>query len=148
MLAEAMVRRGTACPVFNEDRHRRPSTTQAAFFELLAAAARTRIISTDPSERIPVGFTLGKFGLGLLEMPLLRSAVVIAEAVPVRQFLNRVAKQREFGALWMSWFIGSLDGPFEIPLEIPETESQPVNEATVEGPFDEDLEFAQAEHRK
>ena len=123
------------------------SSTQAAFLEPLAAAARTRIVSAYPSEWIPVGFAIGKFGFSLLEIPLRSSAVVVAEPIPSGQFLNGIAEQREFVVLRMSRFTGSFDRPFEVPLEILEAESLPVDEATVEGPFDQYFEFTQAEHR-
>ena len=47
----------------------------------------------------------------------------------------------------MSVFAGVLGRPFDILLEILEAKPVAIAEAAIEGPFDQDFEFAQAEHR-
>ena len=47
----------------------------------------------------------------------------------------------------MSWFARSFDRPLEILLEMLEAEPMLVDETAIKGPFDENLQFAQAEHR-
>jgi hypothetical protein len=46
------------------------SSTQAAILELLAAAARARMVAANTSEWISIGFALGKFSFDLLATPL------------------------------------------------------------------------------
>ena len=60
------------------------SSTQAAILKLLAAATGTRIVSTDPSERIAIGLAFGMFSFGLFEPSLPIGKIVVAKAVPVR----------------------------------------------------------------
>lgn len=66
--------------------------TEAALFEFFAAAARTPIIPTDALERISVGLVHEEIGIGIV--PQLSSAILVclAEGVPLRQFLDRVAE--------------------------------------------------------
>src|SRR5437763_13335208 len=47
----------------------------------------------------------------------------------------------------MHWFARPLDRPFEIPHEMLIAEPLRINETTIEHAFNQDLQFAQTEHR-
>ena len=53
------------------------------------------MVAANPTEWISIGFALGKFSFDLLEMLLPGSAAVVAEGVPLGQFLNGVAEKVE-----------------------------------------------------
>jgi hypothetical protein len=60
------------------------SSTETAILELLAAAAWTRMVAANPSERISIGLAIDKFGLGLLKSLISTIQEFLAESVPAR----------------------------------------------------------------
>jgi hypothetical protein len=59
-----------------------PHGSKAAFLEFLAAAARTRVVSSDALEGILKALAAVAIGLRLPPPPLLVSPVLLGEAVP------------------------------------------------------------------
>lgn len=69
-----------------------PRHSKAAFLEFLAAATGARIVSSDTFEWVLKALAARAIGLRLPPPPLMIFSVLLAKAVPPRQFLDRVAE--------------------------------------------------------
>jgi len=105
------------------------------------------MVPPNPFEGIPIGFALDKLSLGLFHPSLAIGKVGVAEAVPAGKLVNRIAEQCEFVVVRMSALARPIDRPFEIAQETIKPNPLRVDEAAIEGPLDQNTEFAQPEHR-
>src|SRR5208283_2106043 len=73
-------------------------------------------------------------------------AVRLSEAVPSGQLFDSVTKKGIFVVAGSPRFARPLDAAFQIPFEIIEAEQVRVDEASLEGPLDQNPQLAKAEH--
>src|ERR1700730_4043378 len=108
------------------------ASRQAAFLELLPAAAGTWVVSPNAFERILVGQAEDWISVGLLPPPLLVLIVLLGEAIPSGQLVDGVAEKRVLVIIGPQRFAGVRDSLFEILLEMVEPKNVLVDESPVE----------------
>jgi hypothetical protein len=108
--------------------------SQAAFLEFLAAAARTRIVSPDASDRVLARNVAGIGSFCPQPSALVVLPVLLAKAIPSRELFNGVAEESVLLIVWTPHFLSARDAASQILLEMFEPENVAVDIAPARKP--------------